>query len=272
MQAGSLRCLYTRCGMDNHRGIISLTFVALLTCGSLRAGAILDDTTEQTFRVGANPTLTIRNTDGRIFVYGSEENEITVKVYKRAFTKERLDKIAPKISLGGDAMTIDTYYPPIREGLFEDRSGTVEYTILVPQNCTVSHLELSQGEVQIEGLRGSGVDVHLTKGRINIRSCFSPMRISLGSGGIDVVYNWWEQGPFSLAAEVAKGDVKLHFPPTAALRLDAATQSGHVRNHLLDDAGGGNDVQTLQTPIGAGSEVEFKIRTNDGNIALEKAY
>src|SRR4051812_33060559 len=106
--------------------------------------------TEETFAVGANPTLTVRNTDGRIYVYGADDNEIKVKVYKRAFTQERLDQIAAKISLQGDAMTIDTYYPPVRKGLFEDRSGTVEYTVLVPQNCTVTSADLSRGEIHIE--------------------------------------------------------------------------------------------------------------------------
>jgi hypothetical protein len=259
--------------MSNVRRAFLLAFVVLAACEAAHAGAILEDNSEQTFSVGANPTLSVRNTDGRVYVYGSEDNEIKVKVYKRAFTKERLDQIAPKITLEGDAMTIDTYYPPIRAGLFEDRSGTVEYTVLVPQNCAVSKVELAQGEIQIEGLRGpGGVDLHLTNGRITMRSCFTPMRISLGSGGIDVIYNWWEEDPFSLAADVGKGDVKLHLPPTAALQVDATTQSGHVRNHLLEDAERGEDVQTLQTTIGTGSEIEFKLRAADGNIEIVKAY
>lgn len=258
--------------MSSRARLLFLVTSVVATCGSLRAGAILDDTTEETYAVGDHAKLTVRNTDGRVYVYGSEDNEITVKVYKRAFTKERLDQISAKIKLEGDTMTIDTYYPPAPEGLFADRSGTVEYTILVPQNCEVSKVELSQGEIQVEGLRGPGVDVHLTNGRINVKSCFTPMRLALGTGGIDIVYNWWEELPFRLDASVDKGDVKLHFPPTAALKVDAATGKGHVRNYLLEDAERGDDVQTLQTPIGDGSDVEFKLRTNDGNIAIVKAY
>lgn len=254
------------------RAALVCSLFALGACGSVRAGAILEASSEEKFTVGANPTLTVRNTDGRIYVYGADDNEIFVKIHKRAFTQERLDQIAAKISLQGDAMTIDTYYPPVREGLFEDRSGTVEYTVLVPQNCTVTKAELSRGEIHIEGIRGPGVDAHLGNGWINIRSCFTPMRLSLGTGGVDIVYNWWEGLPFSLNADVGEGDVKLHLPPTAALRLDAATQSGHVRNQLLEESERGDDVQSLNTAIGEGSHVEFKLRTARGNIAITKAY
>lgn len=258
----------SKCRCGGTLFVISL----LLASSSARAGGIVDETTEETYRVGDRPSLTVRNTDGRIYVYGSEDNEIKVKVYKRAFTNERLAKIAAHVSLDGDAMTIDTSYPPAEKGLFADRSGTVEYTILVPQKCTIAKLELSQGEVHVWGLRGAGVDVHVTNGRMNIKNCFTPMRLALGSGGIDVEYDWWEAMPFTLNAAIGRGDLSLQFPPTAAFRLDAATQSGQVRNYLLSDAERGEDVQHLETTIGGGSDIQFTIRTNDGNVRIGKAY
>ncbi len=156
--------------------------------------------------------------------------------------------------------------------MLADRSGTVEYTILVPQNTTVSKVELSQGEIQVHGVRGAGIDLQLTRGQMTLVSCFSPMRISLGSGGIEVAYDWWEEMDFSLLANVDKGDITLNFPPTAALKIDAATQNGHIRNYLLPDAERGEDVQNLQKTLGGGSDVEFKVRTGDGNIRIGKPY
>jgi hypothetical protein len=258
--------------MSNRRALFACLGVFLAACSSALAGGIVDDTTEERYTVGANPTLTVRNTDGRIYVYGSEDNVIEVKIYKRAFTKERLDKITPQISLEGDAMTITTSYPPVEQGLFADRSGTVEYTILVPQTCVVSKLELAQGEIQVQGLRGTGVDAHLTNGRLIVKNCFTPMRLALGSGGIDISFDWWEETGFVLDADIGKGDAGLRFPPTAAFQLDAVTLTGHVRNYLLEDAEHAEDTQHMQTPIGGGSDVRLNIRTNDGNIRIGKAY
>ncbi len=257
--------------MINKAAVVATAFVFLSSLGpGARAGGILDEEREQKYSVGANPSLTVRNTDGRVLVYGSEAGQITVKIYKRAFTKDRLGKIEANISVDGDAMTIDTNYPPPAKGLFADRSGTVEYTLLVPQNCAVN-VEQSQGEILLEDLRGPSVEARLTNGRIGVQSCFSPARVKLGSGGIDVAFSWWEQTPFAMSFEVDKGDVALLLPPPAALRLDAATQNGHVRNNLVADSQD-EDVQQMNTMIGHPTGAEFKIRTAEGNIKIGKAY
>jgi hypothetical protein len=54
--------------------------------------------------------------------------------------------------------------------------------------------------------------------------------------------------------------------------IDATTGSGHIRNYLLPDGQRGEDVQNLQTTLGGGSDVEFKVRTGDGNIRIGKPY
>lgn len=238
---------------------------------TVQGGGVVEDTKEETYPVGAQPSLTIRNTDGRVFVYGSEDGEIKVKAYTRAFTKERLSQIKSSVAVEGDAMTIDTSYPPAAAGLLADRSGTVEYTVLVPQNCAVK-VELSQGEIQFEGLRGLQLEGRLTNGRISLRNCFAPTQVTLGSGGIDVFYAWWEELAFAAKLDVQKGDISLHLSPKAALQLDAATQSGHVRNYFPEESEHGEDVQQLNTAIGGGSDVQFQVRTADGNIKVDKAY
>lgn len=257
--------------MSDFRRLFVVAVLASAACASSRAGGVVESTTEQTFTVGANPTLTVRNTDGRIYVYGAEDNAITVKTYKRAFTKERLDKIAEKISLNGDAMTIDTLYPPRPEGLFADRSGTVEYTILVPQNCVVSSLELSQGEIQVQGIREASVDLRLTNGRINLKNCFAPIRLTLGNGGVDISYDWWEPAAFTLNADVTKGDVNLKVPPKSGFQLDAAAQNGHVHNQLVESEDAEDPTQ-LNTAVGDGGDAVFKLQTHDGNVRISKAY
>ncbi len=244
------------------------TAFALILSSSAQGGGVAEETTEQVYPIGANPTLTVRNLDGRVFVYGSEDHQISVKAYKRAFTKERLSQIEVKTSRVEDAISVETVLPPPAKGLLADRSGTVEYTVLVPQHTAVN-VELSQGEIQFEGLRGPSVNCRLTNGRISVRNCFGPAQITIGSGGIDVDYTWWEARTFAMSFDAGKGDVALLLPPAGALRLDAATRGGHIRNLLVE---GSEDVQQLNTAIRGGSEVEMKIRTGDGNIKIGKAY
>ncbi|MBA3884031.1 MAG: DUF4097 family beta strand repeat protein [Chthoniobacterales bacterium] len=250
--------------------VASTLILLWFLCVDVRAGGIVDEGIEQRYTVGAHPSVSVRNIDGRILIYGSTDGEITLKAYKRAFTKERLSRIQVNVAVSGDSMTIDTGYQPPAKGLLADRSGTVEYTLLVPQNCVIK-AELSQGEILLEGLRGPSIEARLTSGRINMESCFSPAAVTLGVGGIDVVYNWWEEMPLSMSFDVGKGDVSLLLPSAAALRLDAATRSGHVRNHLLGETGA-EDVQQMTTDIRGGSGATFTIRAEEGNIKIDKAY
>ncbi|MDQ6626328.1 MAG: hypothetical protein M3Y69_09375, partial [Verrucomicrobiota bacterium] len=63
--------------MINRVALLAGTFLVAVSTGT-NAGGVEEETTEATYQVGANPTLTVHNTDGRVFVYGSEAGEIKV--------------------------------------------------------------------------------------------------------------------------------------------------------------------------------------------------
>ncbi len=94
-----------------------------LGCGVAKSTP-LQEKFEQTYPLSPAAAITIRNTDGTIYVYGSEVNELKVFARKKAYSKERLDGISIKVSIDGDKASIDTIYPPGPKGLsLQDRSG-----------------------------------------------------------------------------------------------------------------------------------------------------
>src|SRR6478735_1573207 len=108
----------------------------LVVSGGIAAGAPLLEIVQKTFPLSPNTAISIRNTDGTIYIYGSEVPELKVYARKKAYSKERLDGIAINVSIDGDRASIDTAYPPKPDGLsLKDRSGTVDYVILVPETC-----------------------------------------------------------------------------------------------------------------------------------------
>lgn len=245
-------------------------FVFLVLLAGHAAGAILEDTTEQVYDLGPTASLSIRNTDGRIYIYGSDTPQLRVKAVRRAFTKERLEGIKVDVAITGDSAAIETIYPPSPLGsLLADRSGTVDYTILLPQTCSLSKVELENGEVIIEGILGASIDARLANGLMYLHNCFSAARVSLGQGGLDVLYGWWDARVFSVSAEVGNGDLRVGLPADAALHLDAATASGNITNRFAEDQNNG-DARSLQTRIGGDGSAEFRLRTTNGNIKIEK--
>src|SRR5439155_2797958 len=101
--------------------------------------------------------VTVSNGDGAVFVYGSNANEMRVQVIKRAYTRERLKQIAVNVSVQLGSISINTKFPPKPKWALFDRSGTVDYTIVLPQTANISRLELANGEVLVDGMHGPTV-------------------------------------------------------------------------------------------------------------------
>src|ERR1700712_1489215 len=101
-----------------------LSAVALLaSCVSMFGAPPLSEVFEKTYPVPANAEVSVRNTDGTIYVYGSDVNELKILARKKAYSKERLDGIAIKVSIEGEKVNIDTLYPLGPKGLsVKDRS------------------------------------------------------------------------------------------------------------------------------------------------------
>ena len=260
----------------NRSRVLSLVLsCAILLARGNAVAAVAEETVENTYSVPEKANITVKNADGRIQVYGWEENEIKVTAFKRAFTKERLDAIEINVEIAGDSVSIDTIYPPAPEGsITADRSGTVEYVILVPQYATISELELTNGEMVIEGMRGASINAQVGNGKLIVRNCFSPTQVSLAKGIMVVHFGWWEDTGSPFRAELADGNMLVGLPGTAAVLIDAASATGRVTNDFAKAEGesGGEDGPTSNVQVGYDSGSTLELRTSSGNIKIDKIY
>ncbi len=232
--------------------------------------AIPEDFVKQSYELAPNANVSIRNTDGRIYIYGSDENKLEILAMRRAFSNERLEAIQIKVTIENNTAVIDTIYPPASGTSFlADRSGTVDYTIILPQHCTLSEVKLANGEIMISGMRGEQINAHLDRGLMYLRNCFSAVRARLGQGRMNVRYSWWETSAFSLAAEVEKGDLRLAVIRGAAVHLDATSVDGRILNYFAPQP---QDISRLDQQFGGESRVKFELKATDGDIRIEPAY
>ena len=253
-------------------GIIAAAVGLFLAAAPLNASKTLEEITEETYELSPTGTLTIRNGDGRIYLYGSDGSELRVKVIRKAFSQERLDAVKVNVSIDGDNAVIETAFPPKPEGWStSDRSGTVEYLINVPQHCTIAMAELANGEIMIDGLRGPSVDAQVGNGRIHARNCFTSARFTVERGGMEVFYGWWERRAFSLTAEIAIGNVRVLIPSDANARIEATTVNGNLQSRFAKP--GENLGRKLETTLGdEGANAELMLRATNGNVRIDKSY
>lgn len=249
------------------------SFAALLLISSSTAFSKqpLVEIEQKEVAVPANVTLNVRLAEGTVHVYGADGPVIKLVAIKKAYTKERLERIKVNVKLEGDAAAIETTLPPKETGLSTaDRSGTVDYILLVPQTCSIAQLEVETGEIIVEGMRGAGLNVRLTNGRMLVKNCFTATNLSLGRGGMDLGYMWWEEGSFSLNAQSAIGDLRVVLPPTANAKFDAATGDGWIKNQFAPEQSEGP--RSLQWTMGSEPAAAINLRAQSGNIRIEKAY
>ena len=253
-----------------------LAFAALLlslpSCDS-PSGRALEETFEEFYTIEPTANVTIKNADGVVRVYGSDANEMWVQAIKRAYTRQRLKRIAINVSVQPGLVSIETDFPPKPKRSLRDRSGTVEYTIIVPQTASISQLEVANGEVVVEGMYGQTVLARLGNGRMFGHNCFSNAQFTVDRGIATLAYDWWEPGAFTIRADIAHGSALAFLPGNAAFRLAAEAPHGTIASDFpAKGVPDGGIIRKIDIATGSPPNASISLRVEDGNIRVEKAY
>jgi hypothetical protein len=248
-------------------------FAFAIAASICRAGDIVEEVFEQTYPIEPTGKFSVRNDEGSIRIYGAETDRIKLLAIKKAYSSDRLRQIQVNVSTTGGGVSIDTRYPPKPKWGLSDRSGTVDYVIVLPWRCEIERVEMINGEMLIDGMRGKEVHAHLENGRFFGHNCFTDLHVSVGNGGLDVGYDWWEDHKFSLDADIADGNAHTFIPGAARFHLFAASPNGHVFSDFTnkkDRQSGG--VTKMDTEIGGSSDVDIQVRAGDGSIKIGEAF
>jgi hypothetical protein len=253
------------------RLLLAALLSALAGCGS-GADRALEETFEQTYRIEPTANITLLNGDGAVFVYGSNTSEMRVRVIKRAYTRERLRQIAVNVSIQPSSVSINTKFPPKPKWALFDRSGTVDYTVVVPTTVSLARLELCRGEVVVDGMRGRKTDARLGSGRMFAHNCFGNVALTLDRGTLTLGYDWWEPGKFAIQANIGHGNAWAFLPIDVVCHLVAETGHGKIGNDFAEPAQrGAKEITKTDMLVDGGGETTVTMRAKEGGIRIIKA-
>jgi len=242
--------------------------LSLIGCGSAN-DRVLEETIEQSYKIEPTARISIKNVDGSIHVYGAPANEMTLQATKRAYTPSRLKQIAVNVSVQPGGVAIETNLPKKPKWGGFDRSGTVDYTIVLPDTASISGLELANGEVSVEGMRGQSVHAHLGNGRMFDHNCFSNVDVTVGRGTLTLAYEWWEPGKFSVQANIANGNAIAFFPSDAVFHLIAETVHGRIASDFAPEGERrAEPTAKIDMSVNGGGDVGIKLSATEGNIKI----
>jgi hypothetical protein len=257
----------------NRRKLSPIVGALLVSLGGCNTAddRVIEETFERLYTIEPRTDITIQNGDGAVFVYGSNVNEMRVQAVKKAYQRARLTQIAIDVSVKPGSISISTKFPPKPRWALFDRSGTVDYTIVVPATVTISRLDLDAGEVLLDGMRAPTTRARLGEGRIFARNCFSNLDLAMRRGNVIVSYDWWEEGKFSAEADIAQGNVWAYVPGDAAFHLLATATRGKIgsdlKNIAIAEPASATGI-SIDTLVNGGGEVTIKMRAAEGNIEI----
>src|SRR3954466_14871986 len=253
-----------------------LSLLILLVCGfavsALAGNEVLEEIIERDYPIERTAKFTLKNEDGSVRIYGADISAMKLQAIKKAYTKDRLGRIEVKVGVQPGAVKIDTAYPGKEKWGLSDRSGTVDYVIILPWFCDVEKIDLGTGELLIEGMRGNEVHAHLGNGRLFGHNCFTHMDLSLGTGGLDVGYDWWEAHDIGLRTNVADGITRVFIPGDAQFRVHAETAKGQVMTDFTQRQDRFEDSPTkLDLTVGTTPNAAMSLRADDGSIRIKES-
>jgi hypothetical protein len=233
----------------------------------------LEEIVEQKYNVDANATLSVKNIDGSIRVYAAQAPVISIQAIKKAYKPERLRGIVIDVKATPGSVAVTTNLPP-RQNMLSDRSGTVDYIIVVPQTARITQLDLVNGEILVEGLRtGGSARAQLKNGWIAGHNCFADLDLTVETGRLDVAYDWWENHEFSIKASNLRGNVRAIFPSESSVNLSASAPEGRIANAFTAKKAAPADViHSIAEVIGLDATAVVSLEARRGNIRIDKSY
>jgi putative adhesin len=238
-----------------------------LVASGLRAEPPLQAQTEDFYPLPLDGAITLENSGGSFHVFSWYEPRVRLVAVRNAYTKRRLEQIRVEKKLGPRSLAVATVIPPV-SGFFADRSGTVDYTITVPETAHLK-LKLGAGEITLEGLRGGRAEIELTNGRVVARNCFANVRAHSTNGVLEVIYEWWENLPAAFDFAVRHGRIGAQLPFDARFQVDAQTANGRIGNGFSLQPTTHEPGQSLQGRTAPQAPVSMKLRTGAGNISID---
>lgn len=250
---------------------IALACLLLSACGEPEEAR--EQTFDRTYSVEPTTSIRVVNGDGSIRIYGAAATTLRVQALERAYAQERLDKIDIKVSIQPGHVSITTDFPPKPKWGLGDRSGTVDYSIVVPQTATLDQVELSTGEILIEEMRSKRAQTHLATGRVFLHNCFGNVHATIDNGPLALIYDWWERIPFSVEAKSVNGGAWAAIPGNAAFHLLSQTRTGKIVSDFAVPGQRNNEpIRKIDNSIGGNPTARLSIDVEDGNIRIFKAY
>lgn len=227
------------------------------------------DEFHKTYPVAPSVNVSLSNINGSVRITAWDRNEVQLDAVKTANTQEKLNQAEIRVDASENRIHIQTHYP---EHINNNNPATVEYELHVPRMARLDKIDLVNGKLDIDGVKGavSGASVN---GSITGRGLTGDVELSTVNGGVSSeLIDLGNARHVKLSS--VNGHVELAMPKDANAHLTANTVSGSITSDFALNIHKGWVGSDLDTTMGSGttrvelSNVNGSIKIHGGNAGI----
>lgn len=243
---------------------------ALLLVGgcSKQPERVSSEVVERTYPIDPKARLTIRNLSGSISIRGSDSEGLTLQATKRGGSQAELKNININVVAESGSISISTSMLPQKRGALRAPDSMVDFLLVVPRTITIARVELEEGKLFIEGMKGDDVRANVVDGQVTIRNCSRNVHIALANGDLDLSYDDWGEAPFTAYAQITHGNARISIPRQASFHARAQTGTGKISNDFDMVLLNGKPVRKIDVSVGPDARAELAVQVTTGDISI----
>lgn len=235
----------------------------------------LQEEFHRTYPLAAGGRVSLENVQGAVRIAAWDRNEVRVDAVKRAYTAQRLAEAEIRVEATADAVRIKTKYQSDRmswnsdEPQRQNNPASVEYTITVPRGAQLERINLVNGALDIDGVKGD-VNANSVNGQLRARGLAGRARLSVVNGRLEAAFDRIDETK-TIELSSVNGQLSLTIPSDTHAELRASTVHGGIANDFGLPVRRGEYVgRELAGRLGRGGAF-VKLNNVNGQIAVRYA-
>ncbi len=248
--------------------LLSASLLVLLAAALPAAASPYRDEFHKTYPVSSTVEVSLSNINGSVQITAWDRNEVQLDAVKTADAEEKLKEAEIRVDASDSRIHIETHYPQRNN----NNPASVEYQLHVPRAARLSKIDLVNGKLDIDGVKGD-VEGASVNGSVTGRGLGGNVDLSTVNGGVSS-----ELLDSSNARHVklssVNGHVEIAMPKDANAHLSASTVSGSISSDFNLPIHKGWVNSDLDTTLGTGatrvelSNVNGSIKIHGGNAGI----
>jgi DUF4097 and DUF4098 domain-containing protein YvlB len=249
------------------KNVILASMLALSVVST--AFADVEKTIEKSFEVSQQATLSLANINGAVDIQGWDKSEIKVIALLSADNQNDLDRINIEFDQNSSGVSVETEYEKHSSWGRNNQSGTVDYTVKVPFGASLKGIELVNGSLVINKVRGE-IKADTVNGSINVQGLADDLELNSVNGSIKATYQQIDNPIDEIELTTVNGSIKLYMPHDLNATIDAETMHGSIKTEYgISSEKKMFTGRSLSGSVGSG-DIAIHLESINGSIKVMK--